>query len=161
MPKIKAGSGTGAARGQDSDKYNDRGQDHSDRGWLFSRTLAQNSCPIPAGDLQQTGSVVRGKQNRETREVRGGDTGGYWRDDKGRKDGGRDPHGGNSRGTGESPNLKRNIDINKADNECSRRKRGVPPDGAGGAGIPRRAQQIAVRRHRGPASPCPTSAARW
>ena len=32
-------------------------------------------------------------RNRESGEVRGGDAGGYWRDDKGRKDGGRDAHG--------------------------------------------------------------------
>jgi hypothetical protein len=51
--------------------------------------------------------------------VRGGDAGGYWRDDKGPKDGGRDAHGrhrdcyGDSQGTEKSPDLKRNIDINK------------------------------------------------
>ena len=52
------------------------------------------------------------------REVRGGDAGGYWPDDKGRKNGGRDSHGrhrdsyGDSRGSEKSPDLKRNIDIN-------------------------------------------------
>ena len=51
--------------------------------------------------------------------MRGGDAGGYRRDDKGRKDGGRNAHGrhrdcyGDSRGTERSANLKRNIDINK------------------------------------------------
>ena len=53
--------------------------------------------------------------------MRGGDAGGYRRDDKGRKleDGGRDAHGrhrdceGESRGTKRSPDLHRSIDINK------------------------------------------------
>jgi hypothetical protein len=55
----------------------------------------------------------------ESGEVRGGDAGGYRRDDKGRKDGGRDAHWrhrdcyGDSRGTEKFPDLKRNIDINK------------------------------------------------
>ena len=46
-------------------------------------------------------------------------TSGYWWDDKGRKDGGRDAHGrhrdsyGDSRGSEKSPDLKRSIDINK------------------------------------------------
>ena len=59
------------------------------------------------------------ERNRESRGVRGGDAGGYRRDDKGRKDGGRDAHGrhrdchGDSRGTEKFQDLKRNIDINK------------------------------------------------
>jgi hypothetical protein len=58
-------------------------------------------------------------RNRESGEVRGGDAGGYRRDDKGRKDGGRDDHGrhrdsyGDSRGSEKTPDLKRSIDINK------------------------------------------------
>ncbi len=50
--------------------------------------------------------------------MRVGDAGGYWPDDKGRKNGGRDAHGrhrnsyGDSRGSEKSPDLKRNIDIN-------------------------------------------------
>jgi len=58
-------------------------------------------------------------RNRDSGEVRGGDAGGYWRDDKGRKDAGRDAHGrhrdcyGDSQGTEKSPDLKRHIDINK------------------------------------------------
>jgi hypothetical protein len=47
------------------------------------------------------------KRNRESGGVRGGDAGGYRRDDKGRKHGGRDSHGENFR----VPKL--NIDINK------------------------------------------------
>ena len=53
--------------------------------------------------------------------MRGGAAGGYRRDDKGRKDGGRDGHGrqrdcyGERRGSGKYPDLKRSIciDINK------------------------------------------------
>ena len=58
-------------------------------------------------------------RNQESGEVRGGDACGYWRDDKGRKDGGRDANGrhrdsyGDSRGSEKSPDLKRSIDINK------------------------------------------------
>ena len=54
-------------------------------------------------------------RNQESGEVRGGDACGYWRDDKGRKDGGRDAHGrhrdsyGDSRGSEKSPDLKRNM----------------------------------------------------
>ena len=59
------------------------------------------------------------ERNRESGGVRGGDAGGYRRDDKGRKDGGRDVHGryrdcyGDSRGSEKSTDLKRSIDINK------------------------------------------------
>jgi len=58
-------------------------------------------------------------RNRDNGEVRGGDAAGYWRDDNGRKDTGRDAHGrhrdcyGDSQGTEKSPGLRRNIDINK------------------------------------------------
>ena len=58
-------------------------------------------------------------RNRDNGEVRGGDAAGYWRDDNGRKDTGRDAHGrhrdcyGDSQGTKKSPNLKRNIAIYK------------------------------------------------
>ena len=51
--------------------------------------------------------------------MRGGDAGGYRRDENKRKDGGRDAHGrhrdcyGDSRGSEKSPDLKRSIDINK------------------------------------------------
>ena len=59
------------------------------------------------------------ERNRESGGVRGGDAGGYRRDDKGRKDGGRDVHGryrdcyGDSRGSEKFRVPQQNIDINK------------------------------------------------
>ena len=66
-------------------------------------------------------SPLRGQRarNRESGEVMGGDAGGYRRDDKGHKDGRRDAHGRHrdsyedSRDSDKTPDLKRNIDINK------------------------------------------------
>ena len=69
------------------------------------------------GEKEGGGRERERKRNLESGGVRSGDAGGYRRDDKGRKDGGRDAHGrhrdsyGDCRGSEKSPT--RNIDINK------------------------------------------------
>jgi hypothetical protein len=85
--------------------YKSRDRDRQERGW---------------GEEERGREMQKNmKRNRESGRVRSGDAGGYRRDDKGRKDGGRDAHErhrdcyGDSRGTEKSPDLKRNIDINK------------------------------------------------
>ena len=77
--------------------------------------------------LQVLANVLAVRDDAEGGEGRGGDAGGYRWDDKGRKDGGRDAHGrnrdcyGDSQGTENSPDPKRNIDISRyqqADHAC-------------------------------------------
>jgi hypothetical protein len=98
----------GRDRGRERDRYRGRELDREreeerererQKGWESSSRQRGWNCAAPGGI-----PLIGG--------VRGGDAGGYRRDDKGRNDGGRDAHGrhgdcyGDRRGTGKSPEKK-------------------------------------------------------
>jgi len=130
--------GNGRDRNRDADRAQDaegRGRDRQETGWGQARDterqrgraispLRGQSAKDEERDRERNRERERERErersrNRDSGEVRGGDAGGYWRDDKGRKDAGGDAHGrhrdcyGDSQGTEKSQDLKRNIDINK------------------------------------------------
>ena len=91
--------GNGRDRNRDADRTGDaegrdRGRQETCWGQARDAERQRGRAVSPLRGQRQKGERERERaRNRDSGEVRGGDAGGYWRDDKGRKDAGRDAHG--------------------------------------------------------------------
>jgi hypothetical protein len=91
--------GNGRDRNRNADRTGDaegrdRGRQETCWGQARDAERQRGRAVSPLRGQRQKGERERERaRNRDSGEVRGGDAGGYWRDDKGRKDAGRDAHG--------------------------------------------------------------------